>query len=147
ARYRLCCVANQPAQARELLRRQGFERYLEHVLLDTVVGASKPDPGIFHQALARMQARPEEVVFVGDRLDNDVVPARRLGMRTVWLRRTPHPFVPDGVDEELAAGYHQSLRRAWHHNTPTAETTTPDLIGEELACLVLPASGRPPWTY
>ena len=136
-RYRLCCVANQPAEARAVLRHQGFDRHFEHVLLDTVVQASKPDPRIFQMALDLMATSPRQVVFVGDRLDNDINPARQLGMKTVWLKRTPHPWVPAGVDPEFGASYYRSLRRAWHHNGPAAGTAAADLTGEELAWLVL----------
>ena len=31
--------------------------------------------------------RPEEAVMVGDRLDNDIFPAKALGMGTVWVRQ------------------------------------------------------------
>lgn len=139
ARYRLCCVANQPAPARAVLRRLGFAAHLEQVLLDTEVGVSKPDPRIFQQGLAAMAAEPSAAVFVGDRLENDIAPALRLGMRTVWLRRTPRYFRPEGVEEEFAAAYHASLLRLWHHNGPAAETAAAHLMGGELAALVLPS--------
>lgn len=138
-RYRLCCVANQPPEAETVLRDLGFAHHLEHILLDTVVQASKPDPRIFRMALERMGVGPERVVFVGDRPDNDIVPARRLGMKTVWLRKAPRCFVPAGVSEEFAARYHESLSRIWHHNGPASATVMADLTGEELASLVPPS--------
>ncbi|HEV2844980.1 MAG TPA: HAD family hydrolase, partial [Thermoanaerobaculia bacterium] len=138
-RYRLCCIANQPPEALAVLRDLGFERHLEHIFLDTLVHASKPDPRIFLKALEWMGASPGEVVFVGDRLDNDIAPARRLGMRTAWLKRTPRFFVPEGVDEDFAGSYHESLSRRWHHNEPASLTVTADLTAEELASLVPPS--------
>ena len=55
-------------------------------------------------------------------------------MKTVWLRRAPRYFRLDGVDEAFARAYHESLETTWHLN----ETVQADLVGEELAALVLP---------
>lgn len=133
-RYRLGCIANQPAQARSLLHRLGFAPHLELILLDAEIGISKPDPRIFQQGLAALNAPPARTAFIGDRLDNDIVPARQLGMRTVWLRRTPRHFQPEGVEPGFATAYHASLQRLWHHNRFTSQDPA-DLIGEELAAL------------
>ena len=51
-------------------------------------GFSKPDPHVFRLIGARLRAegvRPAEILMVGDRLDNDVEPARRQGWRTWHL--------------------------------------------------------------
>ena len=37
-------------------------------------------------ALKKAECEPGEAVMVGDRLDNDIVPAKKLGMKTVWVR-------------------------------------------------------------
>lgn len=48
----------------------------------------KPDPEFYELAIQRAGVAPEEILHVGDRLDNDVLPARRAGMNVVWLNRT-----------------------------------------------------------
>jgi HAD superfamily hydrolase (TIGR01509 family) len=48
-------------------------------------GSCKPDPGIFHHALAKAGCRIEEVVFVGDSRVHDVQGARDLGMTCVLI--------------------------------------------------------------
>ena len=53
------------------------------------LGAEKPSPVFFSRLLALLGAAPGEVLHVGDRLDNDVLPARTAGLRTAWLRRGP----------------------------------------------------------
>ncbi len=67
----------------------------------------KPHPDFFHAVLAAAGAPPEQVVYVGDTYDHDVVGAAGVGIRTVWLNRagTPTPgFVePDAVIADLAA--------------------------------------------
>lgn len=53
-------------------------------------GFSKPDPHVFRILTARLEARgicPAETLMVGDRLDNDIEPARAHGWQT-WLLGT-----------------------------------------------------------
>lgn len=51
------------------------------------LGVSKPSPVIFRYALEKANANPEECVMVGDRIDNDILPAKKLGMVTVWIKQ------------------------------------------------------------
>ena len=143
-RFRLCCVANQPAEAEGVLDALGFLPYMEEVLFDDVVGVSKPDPAIFRLALERMRIGAEAAVYVGDRPDNDLLPARTLGMRTVWILRRPRYFKPKGVREEMAQEYYESLCRLWHHNCSETLGVAADLTGPSLASLVI--GEREPWT-
>ena len=50
-------------------------------------GCAKPDLRIFTMALDKAGCEPSEAVMVGDRLDNDIIPAKKLGMKTVWVRQ------------------------------------------------------------
>ena len=47
----------------------------------------KPEGRIFEIALDRAGCLPEEAVMIGDRLDNDIAPAKAVGMKTVWVRQ------------------------------------------------------------
>lgn len=60
------------------------ERYAnEHRLRDAIRGTDIS----YDEALARANCRPERAAMIGDRLDNDIVPAKRLGMATIWIRQ------------------------------------------------------------
>ncbi len=59
--------------------------YFDFAFLAEEVGARKPAPDMFHAALERSGARPEEVVHVGDNPEHDIRGAQALGMRTVWM--------------------------------------------------------------
>ena len=50
-------------------------------------GVSKPDRRIFDIALSRAGCKPENAVMIGDRLDNDIAPAKKLGMKTVRVKQ------------------------------------------------------------
>ena len=86
--YRLAIVANQPEVRGEQLRAHGFD--VEVMAMSEGMGVWKPDPTFFDRALELMgNPEPAAVAYVGDRVDNDVLPSSAAGMRAVWLRRGP----------------------------------------------------------
>ncbi|HQQ88700.1 MAG TPA: HAD family hydrolase [Oscillospiraceae bacterium] len=108
--YRLGVVANQAAGTEERLRNWGLRKYFEIVCSSAELGVSKPDPRIFEIALGEAHAAPESCFMIGDRLDNDIAPAKKLGMGTVWIRQgfglyqtAPSPeYEPDYTAESFA---------------------------------------------
>lgn len=99
AGYRLAIVANQPAARTEQLRAIGIDA--EVVAMSEEMGVAKPDQAFYRRTLELMGSPdPGSVAYVGDRVDNDVLPAAVAGMRSVWLRRGPWGVIqrmPDGV--------------------------------------------------
>ena len=112
-------VANQMIEAEDALRQTGLLRYFRFLALSERVGAWKPDPAIFHWALAQARCQPEEVIMVGDRIDTDIIPARRLGMWTLWFHADPREkgWEPTG---SRAQAYRESQLRA---STSTVQPT------------------------
>jgi FMN phosphatase YigB (HAD superfamily) len=53
-------------------------------------GVEKPDSGFFAHVVEEAGVPAAEILYVGDRVDNDVVPARAAGLRTVRIRRGAH---------------------------------------------------------
>jgi HAD superfamily hydrolase (TIGR01509 family) len=90
AGLRVGVLANQPASARADLDRAGITPLCDGVWLSGAVGLSKPDPAFFRLALAAWSLDPRRVAYVGDRPDNDVAPAKALGLLSVRVRRGPH---------------------------------------------------------
>ncbi len=85
--YKIGIIANQSYGSKERLRRFGILEYIDLIVASAEEGVAKPDRRIFERALERAGCRPEEAVMVGDRLDNDIVPANGIGMFTVWIRQ------------------------------------------------------------
>ncbi|MGQ7417733.1 HAD family hydrolase [Streptococcus suis] len=83
--YQLGIVANQSSSVRELLKEWGIESYFQLIILSEEVGLSKPDTTIFTLALQKANIPADRVVYVGDRYDNDILPAKSLGMWTVRI--------------------------------------------------------------
>jgi FMN phosphatase YigB (HAD superfamily) len=94
SRYRLGVLANQRATIRQTMARDSIDGFFGVWAVSEELGAEKPDPAIFEYALSHAGAPPERCAMVGDRLDNDVEPARRLGMKGVWLLRGEAPDDP-----------------------------------------------------
>jgi HAD superfamily hydrolase (TIGR01509 family) len=85
--HSLGVLANQAAGLVGRLRNLGLNGYFRCILGSGDLGLAKPDPKIFELAAREADARPESIIMVGDRIDNDIVPARALGWRTVRVRQ------------------------------------------------------------
>jgi HAD superfamily hydrolase (TIGR01509 family) len=102
AGFRLGVLANQPRSALEDLDRAGISALCDGVWLSAAIGLTKPDPAFFRVALDAWKLAPGRVAYVGDRPDNDVAPARALGLTTVRVRRGPHAAQPERSAAEHA---------------------------------------------
>jgi HAD superfamily hydrolase (TIGR01662 family) len=88
AGYRLAIVANQPASRTAELRALGVD--VDVMAMSDEFGFHKPSPDFYRHALSLIGvADAAHVAYVGDRLDNDVLPSAAAGMRPVWIRRGP----------------------------------------------------------
>ena len=80
-------AGNQTVRAGGILRDLGLPA--DMIATSDDWGVSKPDPGFFRQMLEVTPGRADEILYVGDRLDNDIRPAASLGFRTALIRRGP----------------------------------------------------------
>ena len=85
--YKIGIIANQSLGTRERLEQHGILQYIDLVIASAEEGVAKPDKRIFEIALERSNCKPENAVMIGDRIDNDIIPANALGMHTIWLRQ------------------------------------------------------------
>ncbi len=90
ARFPLLALTNGNADLRHI----GLDRWFDHTVYAAQVGASKPHPAMFEAALARVGARPAEVVHVGDDPVSDVHGARSAGLPAVWVNRKGAAWPP-----------------------------------------------------
>jgi HAD superfamily hydrolase (TIGR01549 family) len=88
----LAIAGNQTVRAGGLLR-ELFTADVDLIGTSDDWGASKPDPTFFERVAEVVPAEPAEVLYVGDRLDNDVLPARAAGMQTALIRRGPWGWI------------------------------------------------------
>jgi HAD superfamily hydrolase (TIGR01549 family) len=99
---RLGVVSNYPYQpvVSETLERFGLRHYFSAIVVSGEFGWLKPHPSVYQTALEQIGARPQETVFVGDDLDNDVIGPKALGLRTVWF--TGHPTATAHADMTIS---------------------------------------------
>ena len=86
-KYKIGIIANQVLGTKDRLAKMGILKYIDLIVASAEVGVSKPDLEIFKIAFDRAMCKPEQAVMIGDRLDNDIAPAKQLGMKTVWIRQ------------------------------------------------------------
>ena len=84
--YNLGVIANQVMGTAQRLKTWGLLKYFDVIATSSELGVAKPDKMIFKKAFELAGCQPYDSVMVGDRLDNDIRPAKELGMRTVWIR-------------------------------------------------------------
>jgi HAD superfamily hydrolase (TIGR01549 family) len=80
-------AGNQPREAEAALARLGVPADL--IATSGGWGIAKPDPAFFAKVAEAAGEPSAAIAYVGDRLDNDVLPARLAGMTAVFIRRGP----------------------------------------------------------
>jgi HAD superfamily hydrolase (TIGR01549 family) len=101
--FQVIIAGNQPARRTSQLRALDLPN--DVLVMSEELGVEKPDPAFF-EAIVDLSATndPGELLYVGDRVDNDVVPASEAGWRTCWLRRGPWgqlQDLPDDLEPDL----------------------------------------------
>lgn len=84
-------AGNQTARAGGILRELRLP--CDTVATSDDWGVSKPNPGFFRRMTEAAPCGAGETLYVGDRLDNDIVPAARLGIETALIRRGPWAMI------------------------------------------------------
>ncbi|MFK0245978.1 HAD family hydrolase [Amycolatopsis azurea] len=85
-RYRTGILSNSFVGARE--REQaayGFEDLVDEIVYSHEVGMSKPDPRIYKLSCARLEVRPEEMIFLDD-MEPNIAAARAAGIHGLHYR-------------------------------------------------------------
>ncbi len=85
--YKVLIAGNQPIEAEAALAR--LELPVDVIASSAGWGVSKPDPQFFTKVIEAAGMPPEAIAYVGDRLDNDVLPSLQAGLKAVFVRRGP----------------------------------------------------------
>jgi HAD superfamily hydrolase (TIGR01662 family) len=101
-------VGNQTTRAGAILRELNLPADL--IATSDDLGVEKPDPAFFKAVIAAAPCAADRIAYVGDRLDNDLTPAKAAGMRTVFIRRGPwgyiwehHPDLAQAADWQITS--------------------------------------------
>jgi HAD superfamily hydrolase (TIGR01549 family) len=99
--YHLAVAGNQFADFSSTL--SSMDLPLDFIGSSEAWGYSKPAPEFFARISRTAGLQPVEIIYVGDRLDNDVLPAHRAGMKTALLRQGPWGLIHSSLREAAIA--------------------------------------------
>ena len=88
-KYKIGIIANQLPGTEERLQAFGIRKHIDVIAASSDEGVAKPDKRLFQIALEKANCAPEQAVMIGDRIDNDIVPAKETGMKTIWIKQGP----------------------------------------------------------
>jgi len=137
SQFNLGLIANQPREVKGILENLGLLKYFQVHGISQIVGLSKPDPAFFHWALDQARCESGEAVMIGDRIDNDIRPAKSVGMKTLWVKLplSKKDYTPS---TEFEQRYFKSLARASaSHLPPQEEAEMPDAVAEDFESILV----------
>lgn len=102
-KYKLGIIANQSNGLTGRLSEWGILKYFSFIISSWDYKVMKPDIKLFEIAVEKSGYNVSEIIMVGDRLDNDIFPAKQIGMKTIWIKQgfggmqTPksYEYIPD----------------------------------------------------
>jgi len=84
-------AGNQTARAEGILRSLSLP--VDTIGTSDGWGVEKPSAAFFARIAQELGCPPQEILYVGDRLDNDIGPAQQSGMQTALIRRGPWGYI------------------------------------------------------
>jgi putative hydrolase of the HAD superfamily len=102
----------------EVFARDDLDPFIDVAVYSSELSIAKPHAQAFGVVLDALGIEARETVFVGDRLEDDICGAQRLGMRTIWIPHSTIPgheasaVVPEATVDRL--GDVLTVVEAWH---------------------------------
>lgn len=85
-KYQLHIITNGFEEVQEIkLRESELTPYFDSITCSEEVHAKKPDPKIFHHAMKKHNAKPEESVMIGDDFHADIIGANQVNMHSIYF--------------------------------------------------------------
>lgn len=84
--FPMVLVSNFYGNIATVLEEFGLDGLFAKIIESAVVGVRKPNPRIFSLGVEALEMEAQQVTVVGDSYDKDIVPARKAGCRTVWMK-------------------------------------------------------------
>jgi HAD superfamily hydrolase (TIGR01549 family) len=107
-RFRIGIAGQYGSDLVELLERENLLSHFAYRFTQDDFDITKPDPRYLERIAAACGVMPSECIMVGDRVDNDIIPAKQIGMKTVLVRVGLHrgqtPRIPDEFPDKEITG-------------------------------------------
>ncbi len=85
---RVGVISNWDRSLLKVLENLEVSDCFEFVIASLVFGCEKPETAIFHEAARRLELKPDEILHVGDSINDDVEGAKRAGFEWLHLDRS-----------------------------------------------------------
>ena len=99
---RRAATSSAPSATRRRETEEQLRPHVDFVGSSARWGVAKPEPAFFARLVAEAGAPPEKIAYVGDRVDNDILPALAAGLVAVHIRRGPwgllHATPPGAIE-------------------------------------------------
>ncbi len=102
-KYKLALVSNfgYPPTIIQLLEKFDLVGFFDAIVISGDVGWRKPSPKIFMRALDALRVAPSEAVFVGDAPYHDIQGAKKMGMKTILLKKSSEEDVTNESPDKI----------------------------------------------
>lgn len=84
--YKMVLVSNFYGNIQTILKDFSLDTFFSSVIESSVVGVRKPDPAIYQMGVDALNLPASQVLVIGDSFSKDVVPAKKVGCKVVWLK-------------------------------------------------------------
>ena len=85
-KYTLSLAGNASTAIKNDLKNLNVLHFFSCTDVSDDIKISKPSVDFFKHYLTKLNVNSDEVIFIGDRLDNDIIPAKSLGIKTIWYK-------------------------------------------------------------
>ena len=107
-KYKLVLVSNFYGNIQTILNDFKLMSYFADIIESSVVGVRKPDPAIYQLGVDAMGYNADQVLVVGDSFSKDMVPAKKVGCKAIWLKgegwggEVTDDSLPDAIITDMA---------------------------------------------
>lgn len=84
--YTLGLVSNYYGNVKTVLSELGLVSQFDSIIDSAIVGIRKPDRRIYQIIINELNVNPSNIIVVGDSYNNDIIPPKLLGCKTIWLK-------------------------------------------------------------
>ncbi|MDX1957359.1 MAG: HAD-IA family hydrolase [Leptospiraceae bacterium] len=81
-------ISNWDNRLKKLLEKKNLLRYFRHVIVSAEFGYEKPSPKIFQEAERLTSVSGKDLLYIGDKLDLDILPTRNLSWKSLHIVKT-----------------------------------------------------------
>ena len=104
----ICCLASSAvdsdADLMDLaLARVNLRQYFQYLFTSRELGFKKPDPEFYREILRRINLQPEQCIAVGNNYEKDIVPAKSVGIHTIWFSNHPGSVPAPHADHTITS--------------------------------------------